>query len=68
MDEPFDRRMLQQLESAESILEVGCGDGRLTRLLAYHTRKKVTGLDISSRGFSTAYESAEREGVGALVE
>lgn len=63
-----DRRILRRLRSAKSILDVGCGDGRLTTLLAYRTRKRVVGLDISSQGFATAYKTAARRRVAELVE
>jgi cyclopropane fatty-acyl-phospholipid synthase-like methyltransferase len=68
MAEPIDCRILRRLESAESILDVGCSDGRLTTFLAYHTRRKVVGLDLSSRGFATAHGRAARDRVAELVE
>ena len=68
MVEPTDRQILRRLESTESILDVGCSDGRLTTFLAYHTRKKVVGLDLSNRGFATAYETAARDRIAELVE
>lgn len=68
MAEPIDRPILRQLQSAETILDVGCSSGRLTTFLAYHTRRKVVGLDISSRGFATAFETAARDQIADLVE
>ena len=68
MIEPIDWRILRRLESAASVLDVGCSDGRLTTFLAYHTRKKVVGLDLSSRGFATAYEGAARDRIAELVD
>ncbi len=63
-----DRRILRWLRSAESVLDVGCGDGRLTTFLAYRTRKRVVGLDISSRDFAKVYKTAARRRVAELVE
>ena len=54
MAELIDRRILRHLRSTESILDVGCGEGRLVTFLAHHTRKQVVGLDISSRRFASA--------------
>ena len=68
MAEPIDRRILRRLGSAESILDVGCGEGRLATFLAHRTRKQVVGLDISSQGFAKAHEMAERRRVAELVE
>ena len=68
MTESIDLRILRHLKSAESILDVGCSDGRLTTFLAHHTRRKVVGLDISNRGFATAYETAARDRIAELVE
>ena len=53
MAELIDRRILRRLKSPESILDIGCGDGRLASFLAYRTRKRVVGLDISSQGFTS---------------
>jgi len=68
MAEPIDHRILHHLRSVENILDVGCSDGRLATFLASHTRKKVIGLDLSSRGFATAYETAARQRIAELVE
>ena len=67
MAEAIDYRMLCQLGSAENILDIGCGDGRLTTFLAYHTRKRVVGLDISGQGFTEAYGRAARSRITELV-
>ena len=68
MTEIIDRRILRQLKSAESILDVGCNDGRLATFLASHTRRQVVGLDISNQGFATAYETATRDRIANLVK
>lgn len=68
MVELIDRRVLRHLKSAEIILDVGCGEGRLVTLLAHRTRKRVVGLDISSQGFAKAYKTAARRCVTELVE
>lgn len=68
MAELIDRRILRHLRSAESILDVGCSEGRLATFLAHRTRKRVVGLDISSRGFAKAYETAARRRITELVE
>ena len=46
--------------AAESILDMCCGDGRLTTFLAYHTQRKVVGLDVSSRGSATARKTRRK--------
>jgi len=68
MPELIDRRILRRLGSAESILDIGCGDGRLVTFLAHHTRRKVVGLDVSSQGFAKAYETAMSGHIAELVE
>ena len=68
MAELIDRRILRELKSADSILDVGCSNWRLTTFLAYYTRKKVVGLDISSQGVTTAYETAARGQIAELVK
>jgi cyclopropane fatty-acyl-phospholipid synthase-like methyltransferase len=68
MSEPIDCRILRRLGSAKSILDVGCGDGRLVAFLAYHTRRKVVGLDVSGQGFAKAYKTAARGHIAELVE
>jgi len=68
MVELIDRRILRHLKSAESILDVGCGEGRLATFLAYRTQRRVVGLDISSQGFAKAYKTAARRRIAELVE
>ena len=68
MAELIDRRVLRHLKSAEIILDVGCGEGRLATFRAYRTQKRVVGLDISSQGFATAYKTAARRRIAELVE
>jgi len=68
MFEPIHYRILYRLQSAESILDIGCGDGRLVSFLAYHTRRRVFGLDVSSQGFTKAYKRAMRGHIAERVE
>jgi cyclopropane fatty-acyl-phospholipid synthase-like methyltransferase len=68
MFELIDSRILGRLGPAKTILDVGCGDGRLVTFLAYRTRRKVVGLDISSEGFTKAYETATHRDIGELIE
>ncbi|MFQ5875367.1 MAG: class I SAM-dependent methyltransferase [Dehalococcoidia bacterium] len=63
-----DRRIAQRLGHAQTILDVGCGDGRLTWYLALETRRQVIGLDLSDAGFSKAKKLASKAGVGQLVQ
>ena len=48
----IDQRILQRMGTAQKILDVGCGDGRLVNLLACQTQRRVVGLDISGHGFA----------------
>lgn len=63
-----DRRILQRLEAAQDILDVGCGKGRLVNFLACETEKRVVGLDISNRGFAQARREADQAATSHLVE
>lgn len=56
----IDQRVLQRLEAAQHILDVGCGDGRLVNFIARQRRRQVVGLDISGHGFAEARQEAER--------
>lgn len=53
---------LKTLETCpESILDVGCGAGAFTRLLAHHYPKtKVVGIDISQEAIQTAHQQSDR--------
>ncbi len=39
--------LLRDVELAETIIDVGCGGGWLTNVLAYHYKKRVIGLDFN---------------------
>lgn len=64
----IDRRILQRLEAAQAILDVGCGKGRLVNFLARETQKRVVGLDISNHGFAQARQEADQTDIPHLVE
>jgi ubiquinone/menaquinone biosynthesis C-methylase UbiE len=52
------RRIARELRSARRILDVGCGDCRLARLLAGDGRdRRVTGIDVSGAEFPRAGEA-----------
>ena len=55
-------RSVQQLGTAQGILDVGCGEGRLVNFLARQTQKRVVGLDISGHGFAQARREADQTG------
>ena len=64
----LDRRILQRLGTAQDILDVGCGEGRLVNFLARQTQQRVVGLDISDHGFAQARREADQTGISHLVE
>ncbi len=63
-----DQRILQRLGTAQNILDVGCGDGRLVNLIACQTRGRVVGLDLSGHGFAEARQEADQATIPHLVE
>jgi 3' terminal RNA ribose 2'-O-methyltransferase Hen1 len=49
---------------AKSVLDLGCGEGKLLRLLARkRTFEKIVGMDVSSRAVEIAQQRLERAGV-----
>jgi ubiquinone/menaquinone biosynthesis C-methylase UbiE len=55
------RRIARELRSAKRIVDVGCGDCRLARLLAGDGRDRtVTGVDVSDARFPSKGEPRER--------
>ncbi len=60
-------RLLERLGTGATVLDVGCGDGRLAIYLARHTHAQVVGLDITSGGFAQARREAQRAGVARLA-
>lgn len=63
-----DRKIGLTLGQAQAILDVGCGDGRLTWYLAQKSQRQVIGLDLSDVGFSKAKALAHKAGVRELVK
>ncbi|MDP2932338.1 MAG: class I SAM-dependent methyltransferase [Chloroflexota bacterium] len=63
----IDHRIVSKLGDARAILDVGCGDGRLTWYLAQETSREIIGIDLSRSGFRKAKEQAHQAGVGHLV-
>ncbi|MDP2919681.1 MAG: class I SAM-dependent methyltransferase [Dehalococcoidia bacterium] len=63
----IDHRIVSRLGDARAILDVGCGDGRLTWLLAQETNCEIIGIDLSRSGFRKAKRIAHQAGVGHLV-
>jgi len=63
----IDRKIGARLGNAKSILDVGCGEGRLTWYLAQETGREIIGVDLSRSGFRKAKKLADQAGVGHLV-
>ena len=57
------------LQSGQSILEIGCGTGVLTRWIARRTQRRnpITATDLSQYFLAEARVLADREGFGELV-
>jgi ubiquinone/menaquinone biosynthesis C-methylase UbiE len=52
----------------ENVLDVGCGSGSMSRLLALHyPRAKVVGLDFKTKYLAYAAERANKEGIDNLT-
>ncbi|OGO20494.1 MAG: hypothetical protein A2144_03145 [Chloroflexi bacterium RBG_16_50_9] len=63
----IDLGIVAKLGDARAILDIGCGDGRLTWYLAQETGREVVGVDLSRSGFRKAERVAHQAGVGHLV-
>jgi len=59
-----------QLQSGETVLEVGCGTGVLDRWLAHHTggENHITGVDINRYLLQEAMAFARKEGLEEAIE
>lgn len=66
MGESQYKKILQKIKHANSVLDVGCGEGELTAFLAQH-KKRIAGVDISSSGFRKAKEIAAKKGASNLI-
>lgn len=62
-----EQKIIPKLTDLGSVLDIGCGEGRLTCYLAKETGSRITGVDLSELGFRKAKKEAYREGVGDLV-
>jgi tocopherol O-methyltransferase len=58
-DKELHKLILESLDEAENILDIGCGEGGLCNYLAKNTRKKITGLDVSRNEFNKAKRTAD---------
>jgi len=50
-DKELYKLILESLDEAGNILDIGCGEGGRCNYLAKNTKKKITGLDVSGNGF-----------------
>lgn len=57
---------IQDKDDGKVILDLFCGTGTITQLLAQKSRRKVIGVDIVEAAIGDARESAERNGVHNL--
>lgn len=66
-DSKLYRIVLQKLGYVNSVLDVGCGEGKLVNFLAKRMRKKIVGLDISESSFNKAVKKATEVGIPNLI-
>lgn len=59
---------LLDLSADDSVLEVACGSGGVSRLMAKRRGARVLGIDINRHAIGAASARAAEEGVGELVE
>lgn len=59
--------VLLQLRRGQSALEVACGSGGMTCVMARQTGAMCVGVDINTHGIEAAKTRAEREGLSSLV-
>ncbi len=58
-----------RIRKTDTLLDIGCGEGYLCNCIASKLQKKVTGLDISDKGFQKAHsDSCEEFDACNLVE
>lgn len=58
----------KELRNADTILDVGCGEGFLVNCLAKELNRKIVGLDVSIAGFTKAHNRCKKFEVCDLVE
>ena len=61
-------KIIQAIQHATPILDVGCGDGRLVNFLALKLGKKIFGVDVSDVGFDRAREEAKLKNISRMVK
>ena len=67
-DSDICQKAYENLDRANNLLDLGCGEGGLTVCLAKKTGKRVFGLDISDDNFSNAWKECSDEEVCHLIE
>lgn len=61
-------KIVQAIQHATPILDVGCGDGRLVNFLALKLGKKIFGVDVSDAGFNRAMEEAKLKNISRVAK
>ena len=61
------QRITEAVADAVPVLDIACGDGRLTGLIASGFGCKTYGVDISVSHLAEAWEKAEARGISHLV-
>ena len=62
------QKIAETIGERTPILDVACGEGRLTNFLAAKTKNEIYGTDISISNLTKAREAAEAQGISHLVQ
>ena len=62
------QKIADVVSGATPILDVGCGEGRLTNFLAAKLNSETYGIDISDFNLTKAQEAAQAQGISHLVQ
>jgi magnesium-protoporphyrin O-methyltransferase len=67
MTRAFEDALLAEGVAGKSVLELGCGEGRLTRRLVRAGAVRATGLDLSANAVAAARRGAQEDGLADRV-